>query len=148
MRLLEFLRLVGLALFVGGFMMLGGCGGGSSTALTGPTTKHAALTGKVQAPASQTRGVKATRTRDTADPLVPVAGASVSLINLDDTSKPGGKVVDSATTGADGSYAFSTITPGTNYQVEATKAIGGKTLQLDAIVTAPATNSMQPLPRR
>lgn len=146
MRFLDFLRLVGLALFASALLMLSGCGGGSgsSSSLTGTTTKHAALTGTVQAPSSQTRGVKAAHSRDTTDPLVPVPGASVSLINLDDTSTPGGKVVDTATTGPDGSYAFSNITPGTNYQVEATKAVGDKTLKLDAIVTAPTTDSNAP----
>ena len=131
-----FVRLSGCGLALGcASFALQGCGGGSAS--TGTTTR-AALTGTVTAPQSQTRGAKSTR--DT-DPLIPVQGASVSLVNLDDPTTTGGSVVGTTTTGANGSYSFPTVVPGTNYKIEATKAIGGRTLKLDAIVTAPAADT-------
>ena len=136
MNVRSFVRFSGCGLALGGAALaLQGCGGGSSA--TG-TTPRAALTGTVTAPQSQTRGVKSTRD---ADPLVPVAGASVSLVNLDDTTTAGGSIAGTTTTGANGSYSFPTVIPGTNYKIEATKAIGNKTLKLDAIVTAPAADT-------
>ncbi len=112
-------------------LTLAGCGGGGS-AVSGGTTRSAGLTGGVQAPQSQTRGVS----RVANDPLVAVPGATVTLVNLDDSTVANG-VVGTTTTGADGAYSFPTVIPGTNYKVEAVKTIGTKTLTLDAVVTAP-----------
>lgn len=116
-------------------LTLAGCGGGSA-ASTGTTTRAAALTGTVQAPQSQSRGVSRVAGA-TPDPLVPISGATVTLVNLDDSTIANG-VVGTTTTGGDGSYSFPTVIPGTNYKVEAVKTIGTKTLTLDAVVTAPA----------
>ena len=132
-RLLTGFAALGLTGTLG--LTLAGCGGGGS-AVSSSVTTRAALTGTVQAPQSQTRGVS----RDgatTVDPLVAVPGATVTLANLDDATTANG-VVGTTTTGADGSYSFPTVVPGTNYKVEAVKTIGTKTLTLDAVVTAPA----------
>ena len=130
-RLLGGAAALGLAGILG--LTLAGCGGGSSAATS--VTRSPALSGAVQAPQSQTRSVS--RSAAAPDPLVPVSGATVTLVNLDDSTVANG-VVGTTTTGADGSYSFPTVTPGTNYKVEAVKTIGTKTLTLDAVVTAPA----------
>ena len=115
-------------------LTLAGCGGGGSAATT--TTRAAGLTGAVQAPQSQTRGASRVAATTTSDPLVPIPGATVTLVNLDDATVANG-VVGTTTTNANGSYSFPTVTPGTNYKLEAVKTIGSKTLTLDAVVTAP-----------
>ena len=84
-RLLAGCAALGLAGTLG--LTLAGCGGGSSAAVTTPA-RAPALIGAVQAPQSQTRGIS--RVPTTNDPLVPVTGATVTLVNIDDSTTANG----------------------------------------------------------
>ncbi len=127
-----------------------GCGNGSST--TAAVVSRSAITGLVSAPQSLTRAAHKI-TRAGADPIVPVPGANVSLIDLDTPDPTGhntsGKPVANTTTDGQGSYSFSGVTPGKNYKIEATKSVTGGTLTLSAIVSPPLVvpGSTAPPPR-
>ena len=142
----------GAAIGLTGILALGltGCGGGGGSSVSAtPPAAVRSISGLVQAPTSQTRSVTASAV---SDPVINIPGATVTLYNLDNNSTPGGTVLDTATTGADGKYAFPssgktyTVMPGTNYKIEATKSFGSKQLTLKAIVTPAADSQVKDSP--